>query len=88
MDPAVAKQSPSKLRQVLGGAAVVVVGGAALVYFFRLDPCKELARIKLEEHWAKESGAPPWYPGKGEREKYMARKLEMEQRCTAQKGAG
>jgi hypothetical protein len=75
------------LERVLGGVGLVVAVGVLYFYVYRLDPCKELARIKIEEHWAKESGAPPWYPNPGEREKYEKRKAEMQQRCAAQQQA-
>ena len=75
------------LGQLLGGVAVAAAVAVLYLYVYRLDPCKELARIKLQEHWAKESRTPPWYPEPGEREKFTKRKAEMQQRCAAQQQA-
>ena len=68
--------------QVVDG---LVVLGTVFYIAFRIDPCKELARIEIEERVAKASGAPPWYPVAGDREKYPSRKVEMQERCAAQR---
>jgi hypothetical protein len=58
-------RSAKRSAFALGGVGFTVLLVAVVLYVFRLDPCRELDRIELEETWAKKSGRAALAPRRG-----------------------